>query len=215
MINNYKHIIWDWNGTLLNDVDYCRLIINKILTKNNLPELSLDKYREVFTFPVQDYYEAAGLDFNKTSFEELGKEFMIEYEQNKLTCKLYSSAKDVLSEIHKMGYKQSVLSAYKQDTLNDILKYYKLYDYFDFIVGSDNIYAGGKTHLGLKLLEKLNADKNEILLVGDTLHDYDVAKAMGVHSVLIADGHQTKNKLTTNGALVFDSMKDFAKYLFR
>ena len=214
MIDNYKHIVWDWNGTLLNDVDYCKRIINNILTKNNLPELSIDRYREIFTFPVQDYYKAAGLDFDKTSFEVLGKEFMVEYEQNKLTCNLYRGTEEVLSEIHKNGLKQSILSAYKQDTLNDILKSYKLYDYFDFVIGSDNIYAGGKTHLGLKLLEKLDVDKNEILFVGDTLHDYDVAKAMGVHSVLIADGHQTKNKLTTNGAFVLDSMQDLANYLF-
>ncbi len=214
MINNYKHIVWDWNGTLLNDVDYCKRIINNILTKNNLPELSIDRYREIFTFPVQDYYKAAGLDFDKTSFEVLGKEFMVEYEQNKLTCNLYQGAKEVLSEIHKNGLKQSVLSAYKQDTLTDILKSYNLFNYFDFVIGSDNIYAGGKTHLGLRLLEKLDVDRNEILFVGDTLHDYDVAKAMGVHSVLIADGHQTKNKLTTNGAFVLDSMKDLAKYLF-
>lgn len=215
MISNYKHIIWDWNGTLLNDVDFCRRIINRILRENNLPELSISKYRNIFTFPVQDYYEAAGLDFNKVSFELLGKDFMEEYERDKLTCQLYENTKFVLSEIHKRGLKQSVLSAYKQDTLIDILKSYNLFDYFKFIIGSDNIYAGGKTHLGLKLIEKLNVKKNEILFVGDTLHDYEVAKAMGVNSLLIADGHQTKEKLRVNGAIVLDNMKEFSDYLFK
>ena len=88
MINNYKHIIWDWNGTLLNDVDFCRRIINRILVENDLPELSLNRYREIFTFPVEDYYKTAGLDFSKTSFEVLGKDFMVEYEAKKLTCSL-------------------------------------------------------------------------------------------------------------------------------
>ena len=92
MKKKYKHIIWDWNGTFLNDVDYCRRIINRILVENELPKLSLEKYREIFTFPVQDYYKEAGLDFSKTSFEILGKEFIDEYESKKLTCSLYDNA---------------------------------------------------------------------------------------------------------------------------
>ena len=122
MINNYKHIIWDWNGTLLNDVDFCRRIINRILVENQLPELSLDKYREIFTFPVQNYYIAAGLDFTKTSFEVLGKDFITEYEDKKLSCSLFENAIDVLSTIHQKGIGQSVLSAYLHDNLVSILR---------------------------------------------------------------------------------------------
>jgi phosphoglycolate phosphatase len=214
LINNYKHIIWDWNGTLLNDVYYCNKIINKILIENKLPELSLERYREIFTFPVQNYYKAAGLNFKKTSFEVLGKEFMIDYELNKLECTLYDNAEKILSEIHNRGLKQSVLSAYKEDSLIGILKSYKLFDYFDHIVGSDNIYAGSKKNQGLKLIEMLDVDKNEILFVGDTVHDYEVANAVGVNCVLIADGHQSKHKLTINGVPVFDNMNDFSKFLF-
>lgn len=211
---NLKHIIWDWNGTLLNDVDFCRNIINRILRQNNLKELSLNDYKEIFTFPVQNYYQAAGLDFSKTPFEVLGKDFMIEYEANKLNCSLFDGAKELLGKIKQQGIKQSVLSAYKEDYLISILKSYDLYDYFDFVVGSDNIYAGGKTHLGLKLIQKLNLSGNEILFVGDTLHDYEVAKAMGVNVVLIADGHQAKSKLTNNGALVLDNLTELNNIIF-
>ncbi len=194
MINNYKHIIWDWNGTLLNDVDYCRRIINRILVDNSLPELSLEKYREIFTFPVQDYYEAAGLDFSKTSFEILGKDFIDEYESKKLTCSLHDNAVEVLSSIHKKGISQSVLSAYLHENLVAILDHYNLTQYFDNIIGLDNIYAGSKTHLGLSLVEQLNLPKEEILFLGDTLHDAEVAEAMGVNCILIANGHQVKDK---------------------
>ncbi|MCJ7554278.1 MAG: HAD family hydrolase, partial [Ignavibacteriaceae bacterium] len=81
MINGKtRHIIWDWNGTLFNDVVLCKDIMNNILKRFDLPLLSLEKYREVFTFPVEDYYKKAGLDFNITPFEILGKDFMDEYE---------------------------------------------------------------------------------------------------------------------------------------
>lgn len=213
MIKKYKHIIWDWNGTLLNDVDYCKNIINRILVENNLPELSLEKYREIFIFPVQDYYKAAGLDFTKTSFEVLGKDFISEYEDKKLTCSLHKNAIDVLSAIHKKGIGQSVLSAYLHDNLVSILDHYNLTQYFDNIIGLDNIYAGSKTHLGLTLVEQLNLPKEEILFIGDTLHDAEVAEAMGVESILIANGHQVKEKLMINSNIVLDDMTQLIKYL--
>jgi phosphoglycolate phosphatase len=139
---------------------------------------------------------------------------MIEYEANKLKCNLFDGTKELLKKIKQKGIRQSILSAYKEDNLIDILKSYELTDFFDFVVGSDNIYAGGKIHLGLQLLEKLNHKGDEVLFVGDTLHDYDVAKAMGVNVVLIADGHQAKEKLSINGALVLDNIRELEKYLF-
>lgn len=213
MINNYKHIIWDWNGTLLKDVDFCRRIINSILVDNKLPELSLNRYREIFTFPVQDYYVVAGLDFSKTSFEVLGKDFIDKYESNKLTCSLYENAVEVLSTIHQKGIKQYVLSAYLHENLINILNHYNLTQYFDNIVGLDNIYAGSKTHLGIKLIEELDVNKNEVLFIGDTLHDADVAEAMGVNCILIANGHQVKERLMVNSNLVLDDLADLRNYL--
>ena len=213
MINNYKQIIWDWNGTLLNDVDFCRRIINRILVENKLPKLTLERYREIFTFPVEDYYKTAGLDFNKTSFEVLGKDFIDEYEEKKLTCSLFENSVEVLSAIHKKGIGQSVLSAYLHDNLVSILNHYNLTQYFDNIIGLDNIYAGSKTHLGLMLIEQLKIPGNEVLFIGDTLHDADVAKAMGVNSILIANGHQVKEKLVVNSNIVLEDMSELIKHL--
>lgn len=212
-MNKYKHIIWDWNGTLLNDVDYSKNIINSILSDNDLPKLSLQKYREIFTFPIEDYYIAAGLDFSKTSFEILGRNFIDEYESKKLTCNLYDNAVDVLSLIHKEGITQSVLSAYLHENLVKILDHYGLTKYFDYVNGLDNIYAGSKVNIGLKLIEKINLPGDEILFIGDTLHDAEVANAMGVDCVLIANGHQVKEKLILKHDKVFKDLNDLKKYL--
>jgi len=213
LINKYRHIIWDWNGTILNDVDYCRKIINGILLENGLPELSLNKYREIFTFPVQDYYEAAGLDFSQKSFEVLGKEFIDIYEANKLNCNLHDNAVEVLALIHTNGIGQSVLSAYLHSNLVKILDHYKLAQYFDNIIGLDNIYAGSKTHLGLMLIDQLKIPGNEILFIGDTLHDAEVAEAMGVNCVLISNGHQVHEKLNSTFNNVLENLNELRQFL--
>ena len=95
-IKNYQHIIWDWNGTLLNDVQMCSDIMNNLLKVRSLPTITLEKYKEIFTFPVKDYYIKAGHNFENESFEKIGKDFIDEYEKRKTECTLYPFAAEVL-----------------------------------------------------------------------------------------------------------------------
>ena len=61
----YRCIVWDWNGTLLNDVQAAFSAMNAMLSRRGLPLMeSLAQYRELFTFPVRQYYAAAGLDLD-------------------------------------------------------------------------------------------------------------------------------------------------------
>lgn len=202
MQNNIKYLIWDWNGTLFNDVKLGVEIINNLLKNNNLTPITYDTYRNIFTFPVYEYYRIAGFDFSKTSFEELGRMFMDEYEQRKYEMDLFDGAREMLQYAKQKGIRQSVLSAYKHDTLVEILTHYQIIDYFENVSGLDNIYAGSKEKLGLELREKIHLPGDEILFIGDTLHDADVAKAMNVKCVLISNGHQSPEKLKANGNLV-------------
>ncbi len=204
---NIRAIIWDWNGTLLNDVEYCLNILNDLLIDNELKPLTLSKYRNVFTFPVKDYYEKAGFDFNKKSFEELGKIFIDNYERNKYSLNLFESAFETLEYFESVGIEQYLLSAYKQDNLEEILEHFGIKNFFKTIKGLDNIYAGGKIELGHSLRKEIPYSKEKVLLIGDSLHDEEVAKEMNVQSILISNGHQSAEKLCSNGSLVIDDIK--------
>lgn len=209
MISNYKHIIWDWNGTLFNDIELCVSIINNVLSKRNLPILSVEKYKEIFTFPVKDYYAKTGLDFEKESFEVLGKEWMDEYERRKRECGLTDSAMQLLEKISSKKIEQSILSAYSQHTLVEIVEHFMLTKYFSHLVGLNNIYASSKVTLGKELMKKLALKNGEALLIGDTIHDFDVATEIGADCILLASGHQSRKNLQQCGVPVFDSIKDF------
>jgi phosphoglycolate phosphatase len=192
----YNHVIWDWNGTLFNDVDLCAGIMNILLTQESLPNISIQKYKEIFTFPVIEYYKIAGHTFEKTSFEVLGKQFMDEYEERKGKCDLYTGVKDLLSKLQKRKIEQHLLSAYEQKSLNRILKHFLIEKYFRNIVGLDNIYAGGKIHLAKKLeaMIKANGSSGNILLIGDTIHDYEVAREINSDCILLSHGHQDEER---------------------
>lgn len=213
----YEHFIWDWNGTLLNDVELCASIMNNLLEKESLPEISLKKYREIFTFPVEDYYKLAGHNFKKNSFEVLGKEFMVEYEEKKLDCKLYPSVNETMQLLRQKGKKQYLLSAYKQDMLEGIIKSFKIDHYFEHIAGLDNIYAGSKLELGEEMIKKIrpNGCDDKILLIGDTTHDLEVANGLGIDCVLISEGHQSRERLKKLGVSVLNNLNEFKELLLK
>jgi phosphoglycolate phosphatase len=208
MISKYKHIIWDWNGTIFNDVSLCLDIINGILIKRNLKVLTLNEYRNAFTFPIKEYYIKIGFDFTKYTFEEVGIEWMNEYERRRSESHLHNEVERLLNHIANLGIGQSMLSAYPHNYLVEVVRHHKLDSYFTHLVGLDHIYASSKINLGKKLIEKLNHSKEEILLIGDTLHDFEVANEIGAECILVANGHQSKERLLKSGATVVDNLGD-------
>ena len=124
-------IIWDWNGTLLDDLDLCINVINVLLEKRKLPVLDKNRYKEVFSFPVKEYYQSVGFDFTKEAFATPAREFIDLYNQKVVECKLHSSAMEVLNYFQSNGYRQFVLSAMKEETLVKTLRQRGILEFFD------------------------------------------------------------------------------------
>ena len=209
----YKHIIWDYNGTLLNDASLCVEIINELLSARGLNTMSLQKYKQEFDFPVKDYYERAGFDFEKESFEIVGTQFIKEYNIRQKNAPLQKGAKDILNEIKEKGIKQSVLSAREEQSLVSELKNFNIFNYFEEVVGLNNHYAESKVERGKQLLSKIQVSKSEIVMIGDTKHDAKVAKEVGINCILVSHGHHTHEKLQTCGVEIFDNFEEVRNFI--
>ncbi len=199
-LGSYRHLIWDWNGTLLDDAWLCRGIMNGQLRRRGLPELSAERYEEIFDFPVETYYRKVGFNWSRESFEQAGTEFIVEYEKRKQECSLQAGAKALLGKIAEGGWSQAVLSAYSHASLETFLGHCGIRHHFRSVAGSRDHYAAGKVEHGLKMLEELHVSPKETLLIGDTTHDAEVARAMGVDCVLVPGGHNSPARLEKCGA---------------
>lgn len=210
MINlkKYKHVIWDWNGTLFNDVVLCADIMNNLMKKSDLGTITVEEYRNVFTFPVKEYYRKLGHDVCDDNWEKISHDFINEYEERKFEQSLYPEVNSVLKIIDEMGISQSVLSAYSQHTLEDLVEHFGLSNYFIRLVGLDNIYAESKLENGIKWMEELNYSAGEVLLIGDTLHDCEVAHEIGADPILLSVGHQTREKLEKCNVPLIESLSE-------
>jgi phosphoglycolate phosphatase len=212
--NGYRYIIWDWNGTLLDDMSLCLNVINGMLRKRQMPTVTREEYLATFTFPVRQYYQGLGFDFARESFEALSHEFIAGYEAGLRRCSLHSEVRNTLERIAATHRRQSLLSASAQDSLNNVLRAFELDSFFEHVAGLDNIYAHSKVEVGRKLVANLPCAPSEAVLVGDTLHDAEVARAMGTGCVLVAHGHHSPARLHQHaGTPVVDSLGELADFV--
>jgi phosphoglycolate phosphatase len=209
----YTHIIWDWNGTLLDDAWLCVEVMNDMLKSRNLPLLTLERYRGMFDFPVMDYYRALGFDFAREPFEVVGMEFMTGYNHRQHECKLHPEVAQILECIRSKGFHQCILSAREQNELRKETAELGVAIFFEQIDGLDDHYAHGKTEIGIRLMKELSVERNRILFIGDTLHDSDVAKELGIDCILIPNGHQSEKRLQHCGFPVLNSLPELTASL--
>ncbi len=208
----YTHAIWDFNGTVLDDVDTGIRAVNHLLAARNLPTLfDADAYRRVFHFPIKHYYETLGFDFAKESYEELAPQWVSLYLQFVPDAPLCPHVVDTLSALRARGLSQILLSATERNMLQGQVKGLGLESYFDEILGLDHIHAHSKVALA-RAWRAAHPEANAFM-IGDTEHDFEAAEAMKMDCYLIAGGHQPKETLLATGATVFDSLREMYEYL--
>lgn len=202
-----KTIIWDWNGTLLDDLELSLNSVNVLLKERNLPILTVDRYKEIFTFPVIDYYKAAGFDFNKEPFEVPAKQYVRLYSAGVGSLKLFPDVVDTLTYLKERNYRLIVLSAMKDDNLKLMIELAGITHFFDGIYGIKDNYAREKISLGKQLVKDLNLKVSDCLMVGDTLHDAEVAEHCGFNCILYTGGHVSRQRLETKNLRIIDKLE--------
>lgn len=214
MASSFKHIIWDWNGTLLNDTTLCVEVLNGLLERRSMKPITEALYRQNFSFPVVNFYHYLGFDTDTDSFEQVSREFIGDYEALWLTeTALHPQTSAILAQLSELGHTHSVLSAAKQEALEIGIEHFGIRPHFTGLMGTDNIYAIGKVEQGKRWIAQLDWQPEEVVLVGDTLHDFEVAEAIGTQCILMAHGHHTPERLAATGAPTVHTLQELIKHL--
>jgi phosphoglycolate phosphatase len=204
-------ILWDWNGTLLNDAEICLQGMNILLKNRNIPLLDMRRYLDIFTFPVREYYKAAGFDFSLEPFEIPAEEYIVHYKRLLPLAGLFEDVRETLGAFREKGYRQFIISAMEHDALLKSVSDLGVDGFFEEICGLEDNLAFSKVHLGHRLFKHLGLEASKAIMVGDTLHDAEVSAELGVDIVFISRGHQSHQRLSTNGNLVFADLASFRK----
>ncbi len=205
---NMKYVIFDFNGTVLDDTEVCLKAENMTIEHYGLQRepLTMDEYLHIFTFPVKDYYEAVGFDWSKYSFEEVGAYWFEWYRRLRDEYRVHDGVVEILKKNRVSGNRNILLSASSLKELKLQLKELGIEDLFDEVLGRGDIYAGSKIDVALDWIR--DKDPADCLMIGDSLHDLETARAMKVDCVLVARGHQAKDVLLEGYDKVVDDIRE-------
>lgn len=208
-----KTILWDWNGTMLNDVSICIEAMNLMLRERELKQLDEDVYRDVFTFPVREYYSKIGFDFSKEPFEKPALEFIENYDTMVREASIFGDTIQALDAFRSRGYTQMILSAMQNDFLNELVGQHGIAHYFEEISGIDDHYASGKVENARQLIAKLDGHAGEIIMIGDTIHDHEVGEELGIRVILVSRGHQSEERIRSTGREIVRNFKEVLRII--
>ena len=211
--NQYTHIIWDWNGTLVNDTQVCAQVLNAILAKYGKASTTFAQYRQAFSFPIAAFYEGLGFDFAKESYDEIADDYIDIYARRQFECQLHVGVPQILQACQDLGLGQSILSAYHQTMLEEAVQHFQIAQHFARIVGRQDFHAKSKISLGRTLLHELNIPAQQVVMIGDTSHDFEVAQDLGIHCLLISNGHQHPDQLPHCRVPVLTSIREVADWV--
>lgn len=209
-----KTVIWDYNGTILDDTKLCYDIFIESMQEQKLDRLiSFTEYRNNFRFPVIEFYKQYNFDFDLKSYEEISDDFIKQYLAHEHELNLVQGVKEKLEQLKDEGVQNIIISACQDDILNRQVQLYGIAKYFTDIIGLKDVLAYSKKELAINWLKQAKLNPQEVLWVGDSVHDYECAHACGCHSVLVASGHQSYDVLLNSAPYVIESIADFDQFM--
>ncbi len=208
----YKNILWDWNGTILNDTPVAFEATNILLKKYNYPTISLEYYRDNVDTPIVNFYSKI-FDLTKENMDTLDNEWCVLYNELSFKIKLQDGVESILKKFNEHNCHQAVLSAFRTEEITKFAEKFSVEHYFKAILGTQNIVMESKTMRGKKYMQDNALEPEETLYIGDTAHDCDTAKGLNIDCVLMSNGQQSEKVLKKCDVPVFDSFEKLREYL--
>jgi len=209
----YRHVIWDWNGTLSDDVALSAELCSAELRARGLAALSVADYRLRFRHPVRSFYEALGLDLTLNPYQELADSFHEKYLARFPECVLFQDARAALAAFAGWGMTQSILSALPHVILEQSVRHLGIAHFFTHVRGLDSNKADSKVENARAWMAEQDLTPDQVLLIGDTDHDVEAARALDVDCMLISRGYQDAAVLIACGVPVFESAESLVQHL--
>ncbi len=203
------HIIWDFNGTLLDDVDVAVAAVSDMLQSRGRGPMTRQWYREIMDMPIIRYYEKL-FDLSKVSFEQLSREFVDGYARHFSQARVMPGACRLIERFSAAGCRQVIISSFEQERLRAILRELGLAERFDTVLGAGNIRAESKIERATNWLRESGAQPDCVLVIGDLVHDWEMAQTLGARCVLLDRGHQSRGDLLRCGCPVVHNLEEIA-----
>lgn len=208
MLQDYTLVLWDYNGTLIDDAGISLEIVNRMLRRRGKQPITMAHYRDTIDIPISLQYVALGFAIEEEGFDSIAREYNDIYNALSPKLMLREGVPEVLKYLKENNIMQAVLSSAAEQMVEEGLQKLGIFDYFDYIAARTDLLATGKTEIGETLLQKTGNAAQKTLMIGDMLHDFEVAQHLGCPCVLLKGGHTSVKLLKKAGVPLLKSPLD-------
>ncbi|MFE1230316.1 HAD family hydrolase [Streptomyces sp. NPDC058745] len=205
-----KHLVWDWNGTLLDDIQAVIGATNAAFAELGLEPITLARYRDLYTVPVPLFYERLmGRLPTDTEWELMDGVFHRHYWARAEGCGLTAGAAELLAARQESGLTQSLLSLAPHVELVPLVRRHGIETRFvrvDGRVGSST--EGKAAHMVRHLAALGGVPAERVVVIGDAADDARAAAHVGAKAVLYTGGSHSRASLEAVGVPVVDSLAE-------
>ena len=203
-----QYVLWDFNGTLADDLDAAIASVTDILARRGQAPMTRERYYELMEVPISRYY-AKLFDLSQTPMEVIMPEFQEGYARHFAEgVRLAAGAEQALHRFQEAGAKQLILSSFRRDRIEEILRKFGILYYFEQILAAEDDRCEEKISRAERWFRASGATPETVLVIGDLVHDYEVAAALGARCALVCCGHQHRRDLERTGAAVYTDITE-------
>jgi phosphoglycolate phosphatase-like HAD superfamily hydrolase len=201
------HVVWDWNGTLVEDLPIVVESVNAALDAIGEVPITEDDYRAYFTRPVGQFYERLlERSISADEWDTLDRVFHNQYRDALDRVPLTIDAMEAIDAVGARGWSQSILSMWWEDELLDVVARHGLVDRMALVQGNVNDPGGEKASHLLRHVSTLGFDVGSIVMIGDSIDDAVAAGVVGTACVLYDGGSHHLDDLEDVGVPVSESL---------
>ena len=197
-------ILFDLDGTLVDTAPDLMLAHNHVMKKFGYPTKSTEDIRNLVgkgagALIGRSIWGQAKKEFNKVLDDkikdEMIKEFINFYGKNIINeSTLINGVKEFLKWCKKQNISMAVCTNKQEHLSNDLLKKIGIYDFFEYVAGSDTFdYCKPDPRHLTNVVEILDGDIKKTIMIGDSETDANAAKAAEIPVILLENGYTEKN----------------------
>jgi phosphoglycolate phosphatase-like HAD superfamily hydrolase len=210
-----SHVVWDWNGTLLDDNHAVLAAVNGVCAGFGRAGLTWPEWQAAYARPMRlSYEQVLGRALDDMEWANVDKVYHERYEEVLHTCALATGLPDLLRTVAESGRTQSLLSMWFHSRLTPTVDGFGLTQYFTRVDGLPGEIGGGsKADSLVQHLAAQDLDPAKVVLIGDVVDDANAARAAGTECVLVTTGAMTRAALAATGMPVTDSLTEALQLL--